>query len=192
MSEPPVLVHRDIRKLYGSFVALDGVSMQVARGEVVCLIGPSGSGKSTLLRCTNGLETIDGGEILLDGVVLPRDERGMRGVRRRMGMVFQSFELFPASDRARQCRDGAEDGAAHARGRRPAACRRAARQGRPRRQGGGFPANLSGGQQQRVAIARAARHGAGDHAVRRADLGARPRDDRRGARRHEAARRGRA
>ena len=64
-------------------------------GEVVCLIGPSGSGKSTLLRCTNGLETIDGGDIEFEGALLPRDERALRAVRTRMGMVFQSFELFP-------------------------------------------------------------------------------------------------
>src|SRR5580704_7647685 len=95
MSAPPVLTYREVRKLFGSFVALGGVSMQVERGQVMCLIGPSGSGKSTLLRCTNGLETINGGEILFDGIVLPRDEQGMRRMRRRMGMVFQNFELFP-------------------------------------------------------------------------------------------------
>ena len=64
----PVLEYRDVRKLFGSFVALSSVSMEVRRREVVCLIGPSGSGKSTLLRCTNGLERLDGGEIKLDGV----------------------------------------------------------------------------------------------------------------------------
>jgi polar amino acid transport system ATP-binding protein len=151
----PVLVYRDVRKLFGNFVALAGVSTQVAKGEVVCLIGPSGSGKSTLLRCTNGLETIDGGEILFDGVALPRDEQGMRRMRRRMGMVFQNFELFPhktalanvalgpktvlgmaeeeANRRAETLLDkvGLADKAAS------------------------HPANLSGGQQQRVAIARA-------------------------------------
>ena len=155
MSVVPVLVHRAIRKLYGSFVALDGVSLTVARGEVVCLIGPSGSGKSTLLRCTNGLETIDGGEILLDGVVLPRDERGMRAVRRRMGMVFQSFELFPhrtALDNVamgpktvlRMTPDAARQRAAALLAKVGLADKAAS-----------FPANLSGGQQQRVAIARA-------------------------------------
>jgi polar amino acid transport system ATP-binding protein len=151
----PVLAYREVRKLFGSFVALDGVSLEVRRQEVVCLIGPSGSGKSTLLRCTNGLETLDGGEIRLDGVALPADPRGMRAVRQRMGMVFQNFELFPhrtalanvmsgpltvlrlprqeAEQRARALLDkvGLEDKAAS------------------------YPANLSGGQQQRVAIARA-------------------------------------
>jgi polar amino acid transport system ATP-binding protein len=151
----PVLEYRDVRKLFGSFVALSGVSMEVRKREVVCLIGPSGSGKSTLLRCTNGLERLDGGEIKLDGVTLPSDPRGLRAMRQRMGMVFQNFELFPhrtalanvmtgpvtvlrlpkeqAEARARALLDkvGLSDKAAS------------------------YPANLSGGQQQRVAIARA-------------------------------------
>jgi len=152
---PPVIVYENVRKLYGSFVALDGVTEQVHRGEVMCLIGPSGSGKSTLLRCTNALETIDGGRILFDGQPLPAAEREARVVRRRMGMVFQSFELFPhknaldnvalgpitvlgmaveqARERARALLDkvGLHDKAAS------------------------LPSKLSGGQQQRVAIARA-------------------------------------
>ena len=82
-------------KRYGTFQALNGVDLDVHAGEVVCLIGPSGSGKSTLLRCTNGLETIDGGDIEFEGASLPREEPTLRSVRRRMGMVFQSFELFP-------------------------------------------------------------------------------------------------
>src|SRR5690242_21016081 len=90
-----VLEYRDVRKRFGDFVALTGVSAEIRKGEVVCLIGPSGSGKSTLLRCTNGLELIDDGEIALDGTPMPRDWNGMRRVRQRMGMVFQNFELFP-------------------------------------------------------------------------------------------------
>jgi polar amino acid transport system ATP-binding protein len=153
--EPPVLTYRDVRKHFGNFNALAGVSMDVRKAEVVCLIGPSGSGKSTLLRCTNGLELIDDGEISLDGELLPRDWEGMRRVRQRMGMVFQNFELFPhktalgnvsigprtvlrlsqndAEQRAKVLLDkvGLADKAAS------------------------YPSQLSGGQQQRVAIARA-------------------------------------
>jgi len=91
----PTVSYHDVRKRFGTFQALAGVSMEVYKGEVVCLIGPSGSGKSTLLRCTNGLELMDQGEIKLDGKVMPKNWDGMRRVRQRMGMVFQNFELFP-------------------------------------------------------------------------------------------------
>src|SRR6478735_5049442 len=90
-----IIRYRGVIKRFGSFTALNGVDLDVHAGEVVCLIGPSGSGKSTLLRCTNGLETIDGGDIEFEGARLARDERGLRAMRQRMGMVFQSFELFP-------------------------------------------------------------------------------------------------
>jgi polar amino acid transport system ATP-binding protein len=151
----PVLAYRDVRKLFGDFVALDGVSIEVEKGEVVCLIGPSGSGKSTLLRCTNGLETIDGGEIRFDGVVLPRDEHGMRRMRRRMGMVFQNFELFPHKTVLANVAIGPktvlgmDDTAAQAR-----AASLLDKVGLADKVAS-HPANLSGGQQQRVAIARA-------------------------------------
>jgi polar amino acid transport system ATP-binding protein len=155
VSPPPVLIYRDVRKLFGSFVALAGVSMEVAKGQVMCLIGPSGSGKSTLLRCTNGLETIDGGVILLDGVALARDERGMRQMRRRMGMVFQNFELFPHKTVLDNVAIGPrivlrmDDGAARQR-----AAALLDKVGLADK-ADSYPANLSGGQQQRVAIARA-------------------------------------
>jgi polar amino acid transport system ATP-binding protein len=151
----PVLDYRGVRKLYGEFVALDGVSMTVRKREVVCLIGPSGSGKSTLLRCTNGLETIDGGEIRLDGVALPSNPRDMRAVRQRMGMVFQNFELFPHRTALANVMSG------------PVTVLRLGRAAAEQRaralldkvgladKADSYPANLSGGQQQRVAIARA-------------------------------------
>src|SRR6267142_6124708 len=90
-----IIRYRGVVKRYGTFQALSGVDLDVYAGEVVCLIGPSGSGKSTLLRCTNALETIDGGEIEFEGARIPSDARALRDIRRRMGMVFQSFELFP-------------------------------------------------------------------------------------------------
>jgi polar amino acid transport system ATP-binding protein len=153
--QPPVLVYDQVRKLYGDFVALQGVSLQVHKGEVMCLIGPSGSGKSTLLRCTNALETIDGGQVLVDGVPLPKRESEVRQVRRRMGMVFQSFELFPH----KSALDNVAMGPITVLGMREDEARRRAQALLEKVGLGGkaanFPANLSGGQQQRVAIARA-------------------------------------
>jgi polar amino acid transport system ATP-binding protein len=153
--QPPVVVYDGVVKRFGRFTALDGVSAQINRGEVVCLIGPSGSGKSTLLRCTNALEPIDGGQILFDGARLPSVESEARHVRRRMGMVFQSFELFPHMSAL----DNVAIGPITVLGTDPAAARRQAQtllekvglSDKP----DNYPNALSGGQQQRVAIARA-------------------------------------
>jgi polar amino acid transport system ATP-binding protein len=155
MNQAVVLDYRDVRKNFGTFVALNGVSMRVHKREVVCLIGPSGSGKSTLLRCTNGLEKLDGGEISLDGVPLPRTETGMRDVRRRMGMVFQSFELFPHRTVIENVMMGPVTvlrlPGGEARQRAAALLEKVGLSDKAE----SHPASLSGGQQQRVAIARA-------------------------------------
>ena len=151
----PMLDYDNVWKRFGEFTALAGVSMQVHRGQVVCLIGPSGSGKSTLLRCTNGLELLDDGEIRLQGQPIPRDPRGIRAVRQRMGMVFQNFELFPHRTAIANIMSG------------PLTVLRLSRSAAEQRamallakvdlsdKANSYPANLSGGQQQRVAIARA-------------------------------------
>jgi polar amino acid transport system ATP-binding protein len=151
----PMLDYDNVWKRFGEFTALGGVSMQVHRGQVVCLIGPSGSGKSTLLRCTNGLELLDDGEIRLQGQSIPRDPRGIRAVRQRMGMVFQNFELFPHRTAIANIMSG------------PLTVLRLSRAEAEQRamvlldkvdlseKAHSYPANLSDGQQQRVAIARA-------------------------------------
>ena len=153
--EPPVVVYENVRKLYGDFVALDGVSVQVNKGEVMCLIGPSGSGKSTLLRCTNALETLSGGRVLIDGVPLPTDEREARKVRQKMGMVFQNFELFPHKSALDNVAIGPVTvlgmSGAKARERAMALLDKVGLAAKAHN----FPSGLSGGQQQRVAIARA-------------------------------------
>ncbi|MEI7479928.1 MAG: ATP-binding cassette domain-containing protein, partial [Actinomycetes bacterium] len=91
----PVLQLRELSKSFGDKVVLDGVSLSVEAHEVVCLIGASGSGKSTLLRCCNLLEPASGGSISLFGVDLGGDEVRGELVRRQVGIVFQSFNLFP-------------------------------------------------------------------------------------------------
>ena len=151
----PMLVYDGVRKRYGGFTALDGVSLHVNAGEVVCLIGPSGSGKSTLLRCTNALETIDGGEVRFEGKPLPKAEADIRKVRQRMGMVFQSFELFPHKTALENVAMGLVTvkklPAAEAQDRARALLAKVGLADKT----ANYPANLSGGQQQRVAIARA-------------------------------------
>jgi polar amino acid transport system ATP-binding protein len=150
-----IIRYIDVVKRYGDFVALSGVSLDVYAGEVVCLIGPSGSGKSTLLRCTNGLETIDGGDIEFEGSRLARDERGLRAMRQRMGMVFQNFELFPHLTAEQNVAEGPRtvqrSGGAEARRRDIAMLEKVGLADKA----ASFPSALSGGQQQRVAIARA-------------------------------------
>jgi len=150
----PIIILDDVHKHFGHVHALRGVSLRVARGEVVVVIGPSGSGKSTALRCINHLEKIDGGRIIIDGV--PLDEaKNINAVRAEIGMVFQHFNLFPHLTalenivlaqrvvRKRKPEEAAQ--IAHD---------LLAKVGIPEK-ADAYPSQLSGGQQQRVAIARA-------------------------------------
>ncbi len=155
-TEPPILAFEEVSKSYGELLALDRVSFQVNRGEVVCLIGPSGSGKSTLLRCANALESIDSGRILFDGTTtVGGSSSTLRRLRQRMGMVFQNFELFPHLTALRNVTIGPltvlKLPASEAEDRALALLRKVGLE----EKSGQHPAQLSGGQQQRVAIARA-------------------------------------
>jgi len=151
----PLVSIQGLSKRFGAFLALDGVDLEVAEGEVVCIIGPSGAGKSTLIRCINLLEEFPGsGRIVVDGLTV-ESGAGLAAIRAEVGMVFQAFNLFPhlsvldnitlAPRRVR--RRARADAEAHAQG----LLERVGLAG----QADKFPAQLSGGQQQRVAIARA-------------------------------------
>ncbi len=144
-----------ISKHFGQFRALNNVSLQVQRGEVMMIIGPSGSGKSTLLRCVNHLEVPDSGRVVVDGTPVDNVERHINAVRAEVGMVFQRFELFPHLT----VLDNICLAQQKVRKRSRQESQRVAREllekvGIPE-QAAKHPPQLSGGQQQRVAIARA-------------------------------------
>ncbi len=151
----PLLALSNISKRFGAHQALDEVSLAVEPGEVVAIIGRSGSGKSTLLRCINGLERPDSGTIEFDGKILALKPRQLKALRREIGIVFQSYNLFPHLSVERNITLGPTA----AKGMKLAAARELAR--RVLRMVdledkiAAYPQQLSGGQQQRVAIARA-------------------------------------
>jgi polar amino acid transport system ATP-binding protein len=152
---PPIVAYEGVIKRYGPLTVLDGVDAYVNRGEVVCLIGRSGSGKSTLLRCTNALESLDGGRVVFDGAALPEREAERRHVRQRMGMVFQSFELFPHMTALENVATGRRTVLHEARDKAETRALALLEKVGLREKAANYPNTLSGGQQQRVAIARA-------------------------------------
>ena len=145
----------DVKKWYGDFQALKGITMDIGEGEVLVICGPSGSGKSTFIRCINRLEQHQDGQIIVDGIELTNDLKNIEAIRSEVGMVFQSFNLFPHLTvlqnitlapiwvRKKSKADAEEK-----------AMELLERVGIPE-QAEKFPGQLSGGQQQRVAIARA-------------------------------------
>jgi len=151
----PLLALRSVRKRFGDHVVLEDVSLDVEVGEVVAIIGRSGSGKTTLLRCINGLEKIDGGAIEFDGKPLPHDGGALREVRKHIGIVFQSLNLFPHHSVERNITLGptVTNGVSMAEAK--AVALDALRQVDLEDKLHAFPLQLSGGRQQRVAIARA-------------------------------------
>ena len=146
---------RGVHKAFGTHSVLNGIDMDIAEGTVVSLIGPSGSGKSTLLRCINLLEPIDDGEILLDGTDISLPGFDANPVRRRIGMVFQNFNLFPHMS----VQDNITLSPVRTLGIDKAIARAKAAELLERfglaDKVNAFPDQLSGGQQQRVAIIRA-------------------------------------
>ena len=150
-----IIVCRDVHKWFGEFHVLRGITTSVRRGEKVVILGPSGSGKSTFIRAINRLEEHQRGDIVVDGVELTNDVRNIEAIRREVGMVFQSFNLFPhltvmnnimlAPIKVRKWAQAEAEEVANA---------LLKRVGIPE-QADKYPSQLSGGQQQRVAIARA-------------------------------------
>jgi ABC-type polar amino acid transport system ATPase subunit len=144
-----------VRKSFGDNLVLDGIDLRIDRGEAIVIAGPSGSGKSTMLRCINGLEPIDEGRITFDGHHLDVSDREIYGIRAQIGMVFQSFNLFPHMT----VLENITLAPLHVKSTSKQEAEAAGRQllervGIPEK-AGDYPADLSGGQQQRVAIARA-------------------------------------
>jgi len=151
----PAIEVRELHKYFGDNEVLKGIDFHVDAGEVVCVIGPSGSGKSTLLRCVNRLEEPTSGQIFVEGIDICDEDVDLDSVRSRIGMVFQSFNLFPhmtvmgnlciAQQRVKgRSKSESVD----------VARKNLARVGLEDKEAA-YPAHLSGGQQQRVAIARA-------------------------------------
>jgi len=154
-SSEPLIQMRGVGKHFGDFQALKGINLNVSKGERIVVCGPSGSGKSTMIRCINRLEKHDEGTIIIDGIELTDDLKDLNAVRREVGMVFQSFNLFPhmtilnnlmlAQKLVRKTpKAEARETAMHylERVKIPEQAEK-------------YPIQLSGGQQQRVAIARA-------------------------------------
>jgi polar amino acid transport system ATP-binding protein len=151
---PLKLVLRGVHKSFDDTKVLDGIDLEVAEGEVITLIGASGSGKSTLLRCVNLLEPVDDGEVLFDGVDIAEPGLDPDPIRRRIGMVFQSFNLFPHMSVTDNVAVGPRKvlGVSKSEARADALAM-LTRLGLAAR-ADAYPDQLSGGQQQRVAIAR--------------------------------------
>jgi general L-amino acid transport system ATP-binding protein len=151
----PMIECEKVEKWFGDFQALRRCDLVVGRQEVVVVIGPSGSGKSTFIRCINRLEQHDRGRIVVDGIEMTNDLRNIQGIRREVGMVFQSFNLFPHLTAL----ENVALGPRQVRRMRKADADRQAREMLERvkipEQAHKYPGQLSGGQQQRVAIARA-------------------------------------
>ncbi|MFL6180617.1 MAG: amino acid ABC transporter ATP-binding protein [Actinomycetes bacterium] len=146
---------RQLHKYFGENEVLKGIDFDVDQGQVVCVIGPSGSGKSTLLRCVNRLEEPTSGQIFVEGIDITDEETDLDKVRSRIGMVFQSFNLFPHLSVLRNLTLAQQRVKKRGKGEAIDVARRNLEKVGLSEKEDAFPAHLSGGQQQRVAIARA-------------------------------------
>ncbi len=153
-AEKPIVTLKNVRKSFGTLEVLKGISIDVMKGEVICIIGPSGSGKSTLIRCINGLNDIQGGSIFVQGQEVHGANLDKLELRKKVGMVFQQYNLFPHKTALQNVmmaplkvlKENKTDVESRA--------RQLIKKVRLEGKEDNYPGELSGGQQQRVAIAR--------------------------------------
>ncbi|SMX31820.1 amino acid ABC transporter ATP-binding protein [Maliponia aquimaris] len=152
--DQPIVALKDVRKSYGDTEVLKGVSLNVMKGEVICIIGPSGSGKSTLIRCINALNDIQGGSITVEGQEVHVPKLDKLALRKKVGMVFQQYNLFPHKTALENVMMAPvkvlKEDPKEVEKRALALIAKVRLEGKEN----SYPGELSGGQQQRVAIAR--------------------------------------
>ncbi|RJE84112.1 amino acid ABC transporter ATP-binding protein [Paracoccus onubensis] len=153
-ADQPIVRLRDVHKSFGQVEVIRGISMDVMRGEVICIIGPSGSGKSTLIRCINALNDIQAGSIQVEGQEVHGPKLDKLALRRKVGMVFQQYNLFPHKTALQNVMMAPikvlKEKPAEVEARARALLKKVRLEGKENQ----YPGELSGGQQQRVAIAR--------------------------------------
>jgi polar amino acid transport system ATP-binding protein len=152
--DQPIVSIKDVHKSFGSIEVLKGVSLDVRKGEVICVIGPSGSGKSTLLRCINALVPIERGSIRVEGLEVHDPALDKLELRKKVGMVFQSYNLFPHKTALENVMMAPLHVLKRPRDEVEVQARRLIKKVRLEGKEDAYPGELSGGQQQRVAIAR--------------------------------------
>lgn len=152
--DQPIVSLKDVHKSFGSLKVLDGISLDVRKGEVICIIGPSGSGKSTLIRCINALTEIQAGSITVEGQEVHKSGLDKLALRKTVGMVFQQYNLFPHKTALENIMMAPIKVLGQPRGEVEVRARSLLKKVRLEGKENAYPGELSGGQQQRVAIAR--------------------------------------
>ena len=153
-SEEPIVSLKNVHKSFGSLEVLKGISFDVMKGEVICIIGPSGSGKSTLIRCINALNNIDSGSIKVRGLEVNDSDLNKLELRKNVGMVFQQYNLFPHKTALENIMMAPMLVLKESKDEVLSKARSLIRKVRLEDKENTYPGELSGGQQQRVAIAR--------------------------------------
>ena len=153
-SDQPIVSLKDVHKSFGTLEVLKGITMDVMKGEVVCIIGPSGSGKSTLIRCVNALNDIQAGSITVEGQEVHDEKLDKLALRKKVGMVFQQYNLFPHKTALENVMMAPVKVLKQNKSEVQVRARALMKKVRLQDKEDSYPGELSGGQQQRVAIAR--------------------------------------